>query len=93
MITRSAIATPADYKLAVMMYKIASAQYQHTSVDTASSVSLHGFCAHFMYHCLSSLSSEQSLRSVLSDAALRLSGTHYLFWSLDATRCQCLNLD
>jgi len=39
------------------------------------------------------ISSEQSLWNMLSDALHRLSGTHCLLQLLDATRCQCSNLD
>jgi len=49
--------------------------------------------ARLVYTVYQAFPQNKSLRSVLSNALRRLSGTHYLLRSLDATRCQCSNLD
>ena len=66
--------------------------YHSTSVNASTAASTQGHYARRLRHCSSNRSLAPTLRNVLFDAPHRLSGTHFLRLSSEATHCLYSNL-
>ena len=75
------------YKVSVLIYKTPNTSVPRYLASASTAASTHGHYARRLRHCSSNCSPAPTSRNVLFDALRRLSGTHFLGLSSEATYC------